>query len=55
MHLAAKKGANLALEKLLNHPECDLYSVDKKKWTALHYATLSGHDSTISLLLKYDA
>jgi ankyrin repeat protein len=41
LHLAAKKGANLAIEKLMSHPECDLYVIDKKKWSALHYATFS--------------
>lgn len=54
LHLACKKGNITCVESLLARG-ANLYALDMRQWTPLHYATYNGHRDVVNLLLKNDA
>jgi ankyrin repeat protein len=40
---------------LLLQQGADIYAVDFRKWTALHYAAYNGHSKAINFLMKWEA
>ena len=60
LHLAAKKGALECIKIILEHAKSigknnHIYSVDNKKWSALHYAAFHGNKEVVYFLLYWDA
>jgi ankyrin repeat protein len=60
LHLAATKGSFEFVKILLEHAKKlkqndYIYSVDNKKWTALHYASFHGNKEVVYYLLYWDA
>jgi ankyrin repeat protein len=53
LHHAAKKG-NLEAIQLLLDLKANIYAIDYRKWTALHYAGYNGMDHVVRMLCKYD-
>ncbi|CAD8136125.1 unnamed protein product [Paramecium octaurelia] len=54
MHLAAKKGHDQVVQVLFESG-ADIYAVDKRNWTALHYASFYQNRNVVHLLSRYDA
>ncbi|CAD8132274.1 unnamed protein product [Paramecium pentaurelia] len=54
MHLAAKKGHDQVV-KVLFESGANIYSVDKRDWTPLHYASFYQNRNVVHLLSRYDA
>ena len=54
LHLACKKGA-LASVHLLLTSGANVYALDERNWSALHYAAYNGHARVCNLLLKWEA
>lgn len=55
LHPAAHDGRTEFLRELLETYEVEVDCVDEMKRTALHYASLGGHNSSVELLLRYGA
>jgi len=55
LHWAAREGNTPVLHKLLEIGGLEVNTVDKQKWTSLHYASYNNHPDCVSLLLKFGA
>ena len=56
LHLACKKGSQDAVKFLLvkGVKGKDIYAVDHRMWTPLHYAAYNGHPRVCEILLEFD-
>ena len=54
MHLACKKG-NIESVALLLASYANIYAVDCRLWSALHYGAYNGHRFVCNYLLKWEA
>src|SRR5262249_7012413 len=52
---ACKNGHSASVKRLIGDPILTINAQDNDGWTALHYATLSGYEEIILLLLKNNA
>ncbi len=54
LHLACKKGCIESVALLLAN-DANIYAVDNRLWTPLHYAAYNGHRRVCNYLLKWEA
>jgi len=54
LHLACRKGNIESVGLLLAHG-ANIYAVDNRLWTSLHYAAYNGHRRVCNYLLKWEA
>ena len=52
--MACRKGAVESAELLLQKG-ANIYAIDHRKWTSLHYAAYNGHPEMANMLLKFEA